>query len=367
MAFCADRLEKELLTERKPLVPLDGVEFGTVFTDHMFLGVYRSGQWTLKIQPHQNLKLLPHVSVFQYATCAFEDMKAFRDASGRVRLFRPERNWARFLRSCARLDAPQIDAGECQRVLLELLRVEERWVPRERGSSLHIRPSMAGIVPALGAKINDDVIFFIILSPVGPYHATGVRPAALWACTEYARTWHGATGAHKIGANCAITVMPGELARGKGCQQVLWLSGPERYITEVGSMNVLGVWVRGGRRELITAPLDDGLVLPGVTRESILELARQDGDLAVVEARWTIDELIEAIREGRVIEVFASGTAAVVSPVNRILYNDVWIDVPVRADDPQATIGVYAERFLNTLQDIQYGAVEHPWSLVVNP
>jgi branched-chain amino acid aminotransferase len=368
MAFRADRLEKELVAERKPLVPLAGVQFGTVFTDHMFLGVRKGGQWTLKIMPHQNLKLLPQVSVFQYGTCAFEGMKAFRDSSGQVRLFRPDLNWARFVRSCDRLDGPAIDAGECQKILEELLRIEERWVPHERGYSLYIRPTMAGIVPALGSKINDDTIMFIILSPVGPYYSTGFKPVALWACTEYARAWYGATGCYKVGANYAITVMPGELAHKKNCQQVLWLSGPERYITEVGSMNLLGIWInKAGEKELITAPLDDGLILPGVTRESILALAREDGELKVTEGKWTIDELLEAIREKRVIEVFGSGTAAVISPVNKILYNDEWIDVPVRADDPDAAIGVYAERYLTRLQDIQYGVVEHPWSVVLTP
>jgi branched-chain amino acid aminotransferase len=160
--------------------------------------------------------------------------------------------------------------------------------------------------------------------------------------------------------------MPGELAHEKNCQQVLWLSGSEQEITEVGAMNLFGIWVnKDGEKELITASLEDGLVLPGVTRASILELAKQETDLKVTEGKWTLGELKQALEEKRVIEVFGSGTAAVVSPVNRILSNDEWIEVPLNADDPSALIGVYAEKFLTRLQDIQYGVVEHPWSVVV--
>jgi branched-chain amino acid aminotransferase len=240
MAFLASRIEKELVAEPKPLIDLAGVPFGSVFTDHMFVAHCEREEWTsLKIAPRQNLNLPPHASVFQDATVAFEGMKAFRDSAGQIRLFRSLANWERFLCSCQRRDGLNVDPVEADKCLRELLRVESRWVPSARGFSLYIRPSLIGASAALGSNDSGHMIFFIILSPVGPYYATGFKPVPLWACTEYARAWYGSIGCYKAGANYAITVMPGEIAHDKGCQQVLWLSGPERYITEVGSMNLL--------------------------------------------------------------------------------------------------------------------------------
>jgi branched-chain amino acid aminotransferase len=367
MAFTADRIQKELAPSLKPLVPLQGVVFGSVFTDHMLIADFSANAWqSIKIVPFQNISLPPQASVFHYSVSAFEGMKAFRDSAGKIRLFRPDRNWDRFRRSCARLGLPEIDSVEAQKALVELLRVESRWVPAERGFSLYLRPTIIGTTASLGVKKSVECLFYIILSPVGPYYPTGLKPVSLWACTEYSRAWVGGTGCFKVGANYAITVMPGEVAHELQCQQVLWLFGPERYITEVGSMNLVGIWInKAGEKELITAPLDDGLVLPGVTRESILELARNDGELKVSEARWTMDELLEALAEKRVIEIFGTGTAAVVSPVNKILYEGKWIEVPLNAGDPEALIGAYADSYLSRLQDIQYGVVEHPWSIVV--
>jgi branched-chain amino acid aminotransferase len=329
----------------------------------MFLGLHSHNTWTsLKIVPHQNLKLLPQCSIFQYAATAFNGMKAFRDSAGRIRVFRPDLHWARFQQSCKRLDGAEWDPIEAQKILEELLRVEERWLPHERGCSLYIRAASIGAIPALGAKLTDDIIFFIILSPVGPHHSAGIQPISVWANSDYARTWYGATGAYTVGANYAIMAMPGELAIEKGCQQVLWLSGPEKFITEVGAMNFFGIWInKEGEKELITATLEDGLIVPGVTRQSVLEFAREEGELKVVEARWTIEELVNAIREKRVIELFGTGTVAGVAPVNRILYEEEWIEV----GEKEASIGVYGERWLKKLQDIQYGVIEHTWSLVV--
>jgi branched-chain amino acid aminotransferase len=363
MAFTADRIETERSSTLKPLVPLAGVVFGTVFTDHMFIAEYDDGWKSLKIVPFQNISLPPQASVFHYAVSAFEGMKAFRDSAGRVRLFRPDRNWARFARSCRRLALPEIDLSEVQNALDQLLRVESRWVPYERGYSLYIRPTIIGTTLSIGVKASRQAIFYIILSPVGPYYPTGFKPVQLWACTEYLRAWVGGTGCYKVGANYAITILPGSVAYEKHAQQVLWLYGPERYVTEVGSMNLLGIWInKQGEKELITAGLEDGLILEGVTRDSVLALARQEPDLKVTEARWTIGELIEAIQEKRLLEIFGTGTAAVVSPVDRILFEDKWYDVPTTGGDGA---GYYAGKFLNILQDIQYGVIDHPWSIVV--
>jgi branched-chain amino acid aminotransferase len=368
MAFSITRLEKQLATELKPIPDLSHVVFGTVFTDHMFIAEYDSEWKSLKIVPYQNISLPPQASVFHYSVSAFEGMKAFRDASGRIRLFRPDQNFNRLGASCARISLPVVDSAELEKVLRELLKVEDRWVPAAtpRGFSLYIRPTFIGTTASLGVKSCNQGLLYIILSPVGPYYPTGFKPVSLWACTDYSRAWVGGTGCFKVGANYAITVKPGDVAHEKNCQQILWLYGPDRQITEVGAMNFMAIWkTKSGELELITARLDEGLVLPGVTRDSVLQLAREEG-LKVTEGIWTIDDLLLALRENRVVEVIGTGTAAIVSPVNKILYEEKWYDVPIDPENPAAEIGKYAMKFLDKLQDIQYGVVEHPWSVIVD-
>lgn len=367
MAFAFDRVTKRLTTTPKEIPDLHGVPFGSLFTDHMFMAKCVKGKWeSLEICPFADIPLPPQASVFHYGVAIFEGMKAFRDASGKVRLFRPSRNCQRFQGSAARVSLPPIEAAELEKIIKELIKVEERWVPKERGFSLYIRPTYIGTTPSLGVKACSDALLYVILSPVGPYYPTGFKPVSLWACTEYCRAWPGGTGNYKVAPNYGITVMPGELAHEHNCQQVLWVYGPEKQITEVGAMNLMGIWInKKGEKELITATLEDGLILPGVTRDSILELARKCPELKVTEGHWTMPELIEALKEGRVIEIFGTGTAAVVSPVNKILYEDVFYDVPVDKEDPSAQIGKYAHKFLIELQDIQYGVTEHEWSVVV--
>jgi branched-chain amino acid aminotransferase len=323
MAFTSEHLQTELSSTLSRLPNLEGLTFGMTFIDHILVAPCDNGWKSIKIVPFQDICLPPQASVFHYSVSVFEGMKAFRDSSGAIRLFRPLRNWERFALSWKRVSLPAIDPTEAERALEELLRVESRWVPNERGYSLYIRPTMIGTTPSLGVKACSQALFYIILSPVGPYYRTGFKPVALWACADYARTWLGGTGALKLGANYAISVMPGEMAHEKNCQQVLWLQGEKRKVTEVGAMNLMAVWInRDGERKLITASLDDGTVLPGLTRESVLELAREETGLKVTERDWTINELIEVIREGRVLEIFGTGTAAVISPVDKILFEE---------------------------------------------
>jgi len=366
MAFSADRIVKKLTQNPKPIPDLHGVPFGTIFTDHMFVAKCTKGQWeSLEIVPFENLSLPPQASIFHYGTGIFEGMKAFRDAQGKVRLFRPDRNCERFARSAARVALPPVDPKELFKMIVALVQTEERWVPAERGFSLYIRPTYIGTTPSLGVKSCNDALLYIILSPVGPYYPTGFKPVSLWACTEYCRAWPGGTGCYKVAPNYGITVMPGVVAHDHNCQQVLWVYGPQHEITEVGSMNLMGIWInKQGEKEVITASLEEGLILPGVTRESVLDLARKDG-VKVNEGHWTMEELLEALKEDRVLEIFGTGTAAIVSPVNKILYEEKWYDIPLDKNDPNATIGPYALKFLTQLQDIQYGVTPSEWSVVV--
>lgn len=364
MAFTADRIQVELTKSPKTVPDLHGVPFGSIFTDHMFIAEYNNEWKSLKIVPFDNISLPPQASIFHYGVGIFEGMKAFRDANGKVRLFRPMKNCERFAGSSKRVALPPPDPVELQKCIMKLLQVEEKWVPQERGFSLYIRPTYIGTTPSLGVKACNQALLYIILSPVGPYYPTGFKPVSLWACREYCRAWPGGTGNYKVAPNYGITVMPGELAHEHNCQQVLWVFSDKEYITEVGSMNLMGIWVnKKGEKELITASLEDGLILPGVTRDSILGLASKCPELKVTEGHWTMAELIEALSEDRVLEIFGTGTAAIVSPVNKILYNEKFYDVPVDKANPEAQIGPYAHKFLNELQDIQYGVTEHEWSV----
>lgn len=367
MSFLSSRIEISISNERKPIPDLNGVSFGSIFTDNMFRAECLNGEWTsLKIIPFENISLPPQASIFHYGISIFEGLKAFRDSKGKIRLFRPEVNCQRFASSARRMQLPVPDPEELLSCLKTFIKVEERWVPKERGFSLYIRPAMFGTTASLGVKSCRDAILFVILSPVGPYYPTGFAPVTLYACSHFCRAWIGGTGAFKVGGNYGLTVMPGEEAHERGAQQILWLFGKDEEITEVGSMNFMGIWVnKEGKKELITAGLEEGLILPGVTRSSILELARNETDLVVTEGKWTIKELIEAVKEGRVIELFGTGTAAVISPVNRILYREDEFEIPLNKNDPTAKIGEYALTFLSKLQDIQYGQYGHQWSIEI--
>ncbi|KAH0795758.1 branched-chain-amino-acid aminotransferase, cytosolic isoform X1 [Histomonas meleagridis] len=366
MSFLFNRLEKEITNEKKPIPDLHGVPFGSIFTDHMLIATYDHEWKSIKIVPFSNISLPPQASIFHYGTGIFEGLKAFRDLQGKVRLFRPDMNCVRFANSAKRMALPAPDPDELMKCIIELVRVDERWVPYEEGYSLYIRPTMIGTTPSLGLKKCDQCLLYIILSPVGHYYTTGFKPISLWACNEYCRAWPGGTGNFKVAPNYGITVMPGEIAHEKNCQQVLWLYGKEEYITEVGSMNIMGVWINeNGEKELVTAPVSKHLILPGVTRDSVLELARMEKDIKVSEEEWKIGDLIKALNEKRVLEVFGTGTAAIISPVNKIIYNDKCYDIPVDLDNPNATIGPFAHMIYDKLRNIQYGVVNHKWSVLI--
>jgi branched-chain amino acid aminotransferase len=189
MAFTSERLQTELFSTLSRLPDLEGLTFGTTFTDHMLLVPYDNGWKSIKIVPFQDIRVPPQASVFHYSVSVFEGMKAFRDSSGAIRLFRPLRNWEHFARSCKRVSLRAIDPTEAERAFEELLCVESRWVLNERGYSLYIRPTMIGTTASLGVKACFQALFYVILSPVGPYYRTGFKPVALWACADYARAW----------------------------------------------------------------------------------------------------------------------------------------------------------------------------------
>eukprot|EP00752_Nemacystus_decipiens_P002932 g2727.t1 len=367
-------LEPSSLTVERTTTPREKVEkstleFGQTFTDHMLhLDWDLEAGWRApRILPYGDLAISPAASSLHYGLQCFEGMKAYRDARGNVRLFRPDLNIKRLNRSMERLRFPQVDEASMIELISKLVLEDKDWIPEGDGYSLYIRPTAISTHPYLGVVAATEVKLFVILSPVGPYYKEGFNPIRLFADTEHRRAWPGGMGFAKAGGNYAPTIQPQALALEEhGCAQVLWLFGDEDRVTEVGAMNIFFLLEKeggGGGVELVTSPLGDD-VLDGVTRRSVLELASEWGTLEdgvpleVNERYLTMGEVVKASQEGRLLEVFGTGTAAVISPVNGIKYREHDIQVP--SGD---CIGPLAKRFWETLTDIQYGRVEHPWSV----
>lgn len=289
--------------------------------------------------------------------------KSLKDDS--IRLFRPDMNMKRLSSSMERLHMPGIDFDHQELIecIKELVRIDEKWIPEGEGYSLYLRPTVIATHKFLGLAAPDSLLLYVITSPVGPYYKTGFKPIRLTADTPYVRAWPGGTGAAKVGGNYASTMKPQAAATAKGYSQVLWLfeENGEDTITEVGSMNVFFVVTDpvSGKPELVTAPLDRGDILPGVTRDSILHLA-QDWDEVTVSERWlTMREVLQASKEGRLVEAFGAGTAAVVTSISGIQYKGQDIEIPAT--------GALTKRIWNEITGIQYGVKEGPagWSVVV--
>lgn len=323
------------------------------------------GWLTPKITPYQNLSLDPATCVFHYAFECFEGLKAYKDSKGQARLFRPDRNALRLNDSSASLALPTFDSNAFVQLLSKFVALEERFIPSGRGYSLYVRPNMIGTQKTLGVGPPGSALLYVIASPVGPYYPTGFKAISLEA-TDYAvRAWPGGTGNKKLGANYAPCIIHQMEAAKKGFQQNLWLFGEEEYCTEVGTMNLFAA-IRNketGEKELVTSPLD-GTILPGITRDSILSLARErlvPQGWKVSERKFTMPELSAASDEGRLMEVFGSGTAAVISPVRTIGWKGKLVSCGL-PDDKEA--GEIAATMKDWIEARMYGDEEHEWSHV---
>ncbi|XP_063495677.1 branched-chain-amino-acid aminotransferase, cytosolic isoform X7 [Symphalangus syndactylus] len=252
--------------------------FGTVFTDHMLTVEWSSefGWEKPHIKPFQNLSLHPGSSALHYAVELLEGLKAFRGVDNKIRLFRPNLNMDRMHRSAVRATLPVFDKEELLECIQQLVKLDQEWVPYSTSASLYIRPTFIGTEPSLGVKKPTKALLFVLLSPVGPYFSSGTfNPVSLWANPKYVRAWKGGTGDCKMGGNYGSSLFAQCEAVDNGCQQVLWLYGEDHQITEVGTMNLFLYWINeDGEEELATPPLD-GIILPGVTRQCILDLAHQ--------------------------------------------------------------------------------------------
>ncbi|KZZ91445.1 branched-chain amino acid aminotransferase, cytosolic [Moelleriella libera RCEF 2490] len=368
-ALDASRLSVTETQSPKPLSEPETLVFGKEFTDHML-----SVEWTIedgwldpKITPYQNLSLDPATCVFHYAFECFEGMKAYKDKDGRVRLFRPDKNMARLNGSAARIALPTFEPTSLIELIGKLTKLDARFIPQKRDYSLYLRPTLIGTQKTLGVGAPGSALLYVIASPVGPYYPTGFKAVSLEA-TDYAvRAWPGGVGDKKLGANYAPCIVPQTQAASRGYQQNLWLFGDEEYVTEVGTMNMFVVIrdKQSGVKELVTAPLD-GTILEGVTRDSILTLARErlvPEGWKVTERKYTMKELDEASREGRLVEAFGAGTAAIVSPVRTIAWKGRHVDCGLKETEES---GETAARIRDWIEAIQYGEEEHEWSVVVD-
>uniref|UniRef100_A0AAZ3QL77 Branched-chain-amino-acid aminotransferase, mitochondrial n=1 Tax=Oncorhynchus tshawytscha TaxID=74940 RepID=A0AAZ3QL77_ONCTS len=338
-------------TAGKPKPDPASLVFGKQFSDHM-LTIYWSEKegWKVpQIKPFQNLSLHPATSALHYSIELFEGMKAFRGVDNHIRLFRPNLNMERMHRTADRSCLPLFDKEELLECIRKLVEVDQDWVPYSLDASLYIRPTYIGIEPSLGVSRSSQALLFCIVGPVGPYFTTGAfSPVSLLADPSYVRACRGGVGAYKMGGNYGPTISVQNEAIKQGCQQVLWLYGEQEEITEVGTMNLFIYWTNeGGGLELLTPPLD-GIILPGVTRQSLLDLAREWGEFKVTERTMGMKELLGALDSGRITEVFGAGTACVVCPVGSLLYKGKTYQIPTMQNGPDL-----AKRFHKELTDMQ--------------
>ncbi len=332
--------------------------FGIYYTDHMFIMNYDEpeGWHDPRIVPYAPFELDPAAMVLHYAQEVFEGLKAYRTADGSIQLFRPEKNMARMNVSCERLCIPKIDEKFALEAIKKLVWVDQDWVPSEEGTSLYIRPYVFATDAHVGVHAAKHLIFAIILSPVGAYYPQGIAPVKIFVEQKYVRAVIGGTGFTKAGANYAISLKGQEEAEEQGYIQTLWLDGVERkYIEEVGSMNVL-VKIDN---EIITPALV-GSILGGITRMSIIELLRHKG-YKVTERRLSIDELVDAYKNGKLEEAWGTGTAAVISPIGELKYGD--LVMPVNNEK----IGEVSQMLYDTLTGIQWGRIpdEFGWTVKI--
>lgn len=342
--------------------PIPGPEnplvFGTIFTDHMYVMEYSTekGWHDPAIMPYQPITLDPSAMVFHYGQEMFEGLKAYKTEDGRILLFRPDKNAERAVNSNRRLMIPEIPVEDFINGVKTLVELDQAWIPTKEGTSLYVRPFVIATDPFLGVRPSNTYKFIIILSPVGAYYPEGLNPVKIWIEDEFVRAVRGGIGEAKAGGNYVASMAAQVKAHEEGYSQVLWLDGVERkYIEEVGAMNIF-FKING----TVVTPVLNGSILPGVTRNTCIELCKEWG-LPVEERRISVDELEEAARTGALEEVWGTGTAAVISPVGHLRYvNDVF-------QIGDGGIGEISQRLYDTVTGIQLGKIEdtHGWTMEV--
>lgn len=322
--------------------------FGKYYTDYMFMLDWYSdkGFTDPRIIPYGPIEFDPASLVLHYAQETFEGLKAYKTKDGRILLFRPDMNAKRFQKSNERLCMPILDVEDFIQAIHELVKKEQDWIPTNEGTSLYIRPFMFAYQPKLGVHAAEHYKFLVILSPVGSYYKEGLKPVKIYVEDQLVRAVKGGTGFAKCGGNYASSILAQMKAESMGYSQVLWLDGVEhKYVEEVGTMNVM--FVIDGK--IVTAPLE-GSVLPGVTRDSMIQVLKSKG-YTVEERKLSIDELMDAAKTGKLTEAFGTGTAAVISPIGTLTYkNETFFQ--------NDNIGEISQMLYDTLTGIQTGKLE---------
>ncbi len=326
-------------------VDFDNLVFGRKFADHMFEMHFENGDWGQpKIKPYGPIQISPALNTLHYGQAIFEGMKAFYADEDQVNIFRPDVHFERLNNSARRMDVPETDYETFITALEELIRLDHKFVPKEDGTALYIRPFIFASDDLLAAKSSSRFSYYIITSPVGAYYDEGFDPVSLTTTDEFVRAVEGGTGEAKTAGNYAASFLPAQKAKKAGYTQVLWLDAKEhKFVEEVGTMNIH--FLIG---DTLITPALTGSILPGVTRRSVVTLAEEWG-LNVEERKISIDEVFEAAENGSLREVFGSGTAAVISPVGKIHHQGKEISIG------DGKVGDFSKRLFEEITDIQYG------------
>ena len=330
--------------------------FGNYFTDHMFIMDYEEGKgwYDPRIVPYAPISLEPSAMVFHYAQEVFEGLKAYNTEDGRILLFRPDKNMERMNQSNDRLAIPAIDEAFGVEAIKALVKVDKSWIPTAKDTSLYVRPFIISTDPFLGVRAANHYLFMIILSPVGAYYPEGLDPVRIYVESSYVRAVKGGVGHTKTGGNYASSIKSQVEAKKQHYTQVLWLDGVERkYIEEVGTMNVF--FKIGGK---IITPSLAGSILPGVTRRSSIEMLKALG-YEVVEKRLSIDEVWQASKDGILEEAFGTGTAAVISPIGELKWDDRIMSIN------DGKIGEVSQKLYDELTGIQWGRTKDTFGWTV--
>lgn len=335
----------------------DNLGFGVYLSDHIYVSNYKDGKWNEgEILPYGPFPCEPAMCTLHYGQSIFEGLKAYRVADGSINLFRPDKNARRLNHSGSRVVIPPFDETQFIDALVELIKVDNRWVPKVRGHSLYIRPIVFGDGNFLGVHSSKSFKLIIMTSPVSSYYPEGMAPVKILVTKDYVRAVRGGLGTAKTAGNYAASLLASEQAKKAGYSQVLWLDGVGRhFVDEVGAMNIMFV-IDG---TLVTPPLESGSILEGVTRDTVLTLAREFG-IPVSERPITIEEVFAAHAENKLNEVFGTGTAAVISPVGQLHYNGETIVIN------NMEIGQYAQKFYDHITGIQYGEIEDKYDWIIN-
>ena len=335
-------------SSRLPQTDFSALGFGNVYSDHMFSMIYTDGRWQdPEILPFGPIELHPANSALQYGQAVFEGLKAFKQVDGNIVIFRPDKHIERINNSSRRICIPELDVDFVLEALKELVYIERDWIPTTKGESLYIRPFIFGADSFLGVRPSNNYKLIILLSPVGAYYPEGFSPVKILVQDDYVRAVRKGLGECKTPANYAASLLAGEEAIKKGFTQVLWLDGVEqKYIEEVGTMNMFVQF-----KDEVATPRLSGTILPGITRMSALEILK-DWGYNVTERDISIQEIIDSYNKGNVVELFGTGTAAVISSISKLKYNDTILNFN------SEHAGDLGTKLYKELTDIQYGRKE---------